>query len=126
MVGRSRGIGPLETIVAIGMISLVLMAVFTLCPSATLVGHRTETDVQAHELAGSMLEKKRAVPYADLTLGSETVQGIKVGRLTFDSTLEVRAGPTPNTRELRATVSWEFRGRPYQVVRSTLVADGPR
>lgn len=70
---QRRGFTLIETIFATFIISVVIVAIFDLFPSSMVAIKRSEMQIEANDIAQSVLEDMRAVPFDSLTPYSPTL-----------------------------------------------------
>ncbi len=123
-----RGLTLAETILASCLLSLVVLAVFNLLPSALFAMRHGEQRIYADSLCGQWLEKLRQVPFEKLTVGpylpdpaEEVVNG-----LSYITRLEVYQIPgreVDRLKRIRVVVQWHFRNKDRQISQETYRAN---
>ncbi|MBI3927349.1 MAG: hypothetical protein HY319_17560 [Armatimonadetes bacterium] len=115
-----RAFSLIETVICCFILSLVLLALFHLYPSAAVAIHRGGALMQADIIADSALERAKAMPFDRLAPGEKTVLDPveRVGTTYYPvlEVFEVAGYNSPWLRSLRTTVSWKEGGRQRQVV----------
>lgn len=129
-MSKLRGFTLVETIFSALVISLVILAIMNLYPSAMVAIKRSEGRIQANLVAQSVLERMRTVKFEDLSPGYVPPAGppfdpVSLDGVTYTPTVEVY-DPDPAvghdfTMAIRARVGWEVRGQQYEVVQETWV-----
>ncbi|MGE0492677.1 MAG: hypothetical protein AB7S38_25925 [Vulcanimicrobiota bacterium] len=119
---HTLGISLLETVLGGIILALVIIFVSTLFPASLIAIGGSENTMQAEELAGSLLESMREVPF-------EQLAPLPPGDFHGDRQVlhyQTEVGPVPDSdpnfiKSLKVTVSWQERGRQRQVVRECWV-----
>ncbi len=108
-----------ETILALLLVSLLVVFVATLFPgSITTIQYGAER-FQADGWAQTLVEEQMQAPFSELTAGKrETLSATLDGR-SYQALLEILEGDSARMRRIRATVTWESRGRERKVVHET-------
>lgn len=117
-----RAFSLLETVFAIALVGFILILVVNLVPSSVLAVRRGEEQLQAENLARSVLEEARAAPFSALAVGTSTPPSPDPN---FTLSREVFAVPNASvdrTLGVRVTVGWSRSGRPQQIVREVWVS----
>ncbi|MBI3928496.1 MAG: hypothetical protein HY319_23340 [Armatimonadetes bacterium] len=113
-----RGISLIETLIGISILLLAVVLMMSLLPSSWLAVHRGEQRLVAANLAQSLLEEQRSVPFEELDSGA--LPRVTTAHQVFEPLLEVEPVPgKPRLKLVRVRVRWEARGRPMEVVRQT-------
>lgn len=119
-----RGMNIIEAMIALGVMSLLIMAILSLLPTARIAVKRAQIRICADAEAQSRLEELRSQAFDTLAtgdLGTITHEGLP----EFKRDLEViPAGP--QSKELRVTVRWEWSGHPMSVKHCLIVSSLPR
>lgn len=120
----AQGMNIIETMIALGVLSLLMMGILSLLPTARIAVKRAQIRICADAEAQSQLELLRGSQFATLEshdLGKVTHQGLP----EFSRDLVVVAAG-PQAKELQVTISWEWSGHPYNVKHSLVVCNLPR
>ena len=122
---RPRGISLMETVIAAGVIALIVMLTLGLIPSFKLANRRANMDLQAGALAQSHLEKLRLTAYADTSATPN--EEVKVDNITYRISIresdQTFSGtpPVERSKRVRVVVQWSWRDRNYSVFRETIL-----
>ncbi len=124
----------IETIFSALVISLVLLAIMNLYPSALVAVKKSESRIQATNIALSVLEEMRATPFSELTIpfvmpAAPPFEPVNLDGVTYTPTVTVYDTPavgTPATEDdylkgIQVTVAWESRGIQHQITEETWV-----
>ncbi len=123
MRGRSGGLTIAETVVAFSLISLLLIAVVNLFPSALTTVELTRQRNKANWLAHDALEWVAGQPFSSLQVGVQNTSSLPVAS-NMSLTVEVLTVPGYEPElllEVRSTVTWLYRERTRQVVQELYV-----
>lgn len=110
-----------ETAVSLGIISLVLIFVLNLFPSALVAQKGAEERLQAGSLARSILEQQLDVPFQQLPVGLRrdldpvTLEGV-LYQIRFEVDQDATANPK-FLRVLRVVIRWQTRGQQRKIQR---------
>lgn len=122
-----RGLSLVETVVAAGVLSLIVIFVVGMIPSFKMSNRRANMELQAGSLAQSGLEELRAVPFAEVAdhaFDPTVIDGITYNRQVEVSDV-VKAGTPPNETEVahtvRVTVTWKCWDMDYKAFRETIL-----
>ena len=120
-----RGFSLAETAVSLAVVSLILLFVLNLFPSALVAQKGAEERLQANSLARSLLEQQLDTPFAQLPVGlHRTLDPVEKDGVTYAMRLEVEDSPQADDkflRVLRLVVRWQARGRQHQIQRQLFV-----
>lgn len=119
-----RGLSLVETVVSLGVFSLLVVFLIALVPSLSRSGKRAEMEMQAGTIAQSYLETQRAANFESLASGS--LPTLQRGRLTFDSELLVFPTVSDEARRVRVVVSLRDSQQPFTTFRETVICRVPR
>lgn len=117
-----RGFSLIETVVSASLLAMVLLVIVSTLPSVYLVQNRGRYRLAAHQLAQSLLEERRALPFTALNVNSVTPLDPRIidgTTIQLKPTLEVKAvsGHQPaHLLDVRVTVTWEFQSKTESVV----------
>ena len=114
----------IEVMIALGVLSLLIMAILSLLPTARIAVKRAQIRICADAEAQSRLEELRSTDFGSLetrSLGTITLEGLP----EFKRDLEVIPSG-PQAKELRVTVRWEWSGHPMSVKHCLIVSSLPR
>ena len=127
LASSRRAIHLIESLVALAVLSLILVAVFTLMPASILAVKKGEVSLRADTLAQSVLERTRAQSYPGLALDSITVDppllqdGVQytahLGIYSVDGVASERE------KLLRVEVTGSFRSHPFLVRHEQVVCN---
>ncbi|MBI3928912.1 MAG: type II secretion system protein [Armatimonadetes bacterium] len=126
---RSRGFSLLEMILALTLVLTVVMMVLNLLPSSRATVVRSEHQLQADNLAQTVLAEQMAMPFSALVLGEHPLDARSIGGATFTPSLEifqVDGRDTLRLKGLRVTVAWSERTVPRSVVHEVWVPNVSR
>ncbi|MEW6284033.1 MAG: hypothetical protein AB1758_35800 [Candidatus Eremiobacterota bacterium] len=122
MGDRRRGLGLVETMVAMWVLAIILISLFTLFPSGALATRLAESRIQADNLAHSLLEDLRGWSWDELgrNEGTLALPDVTASGVTFRPVRTI--GPAAShVRELTVTVRWSYRDRVRGVQHQVLV-----
>ena len=121
-----RGFTLIETIFSSLIISLVVLTIFNLFPSSMTAIKRSETEIQAGNLAQSQLEGLRTLDYDGLTaLRSSPPSGnVDIDGTTYNFVVAIADVSSPvsdpnRIQSVSVTVTWTLRNRDYEIIRET-------
>lgn len=121
-----RGFSLVEVAFSLGLICICVLLLVGMLPSLIAGSQRTAQELQAGDLAVSLLEQQRSLPFEQLTLGSRSLTTVYTPDGTFTPSLTIDAVPgEPNAdrvRRLTVTVRWSERGRPHQSRQEVYIA----
>lgn len=127
---RPRGASLLEAVAALFLLSLVLIFLLNLLPSARLTDLRAENRLQAGTLAQSALARAQAGSFDALVVGQKTDLGdVTCGTTVFDQQEQVAAvsgSGADRLRDVTVTVRWREKTGPQKLVREVYVTNVPR
>lgn len=109
-----RGLTLIEVIVSILILSLVLIFVLNLFPSAMAAARQGEQLVCADNIASSLLDDYASRPFSQLVVGIDYLEEQKFDNIAYRprvETLEIPGTDPENLKAIRALVEWEFRGQ---------------
>ena len=121
----ANGLTLVETIAVTGLISVIILLSLGLIPSFKLSNRRANMELQAGRLAQSKIESLRATPFGkvvSLPATPVTVEG-------QDYSLEVVVSPgsqPTTTKRVRVSVVWDWKERPFEIFRETILVKVPR
>lgn len=119
-MSRRRGLSVLESVVAICLLALVLVCLFTLYPMTGLSVSQSRQSLEAQALADSMLEQLQAQSFSSVTLGASDWSPVTRNGVVYSRHLEVFPieGRDPDAlRAVEVRVSWTSATRSRQIVR---------
>ena len=126
---KRSGLSLVETIVALGIVSLVIILVVNLYPSAMATLRHAERLGIADGLAHSLLEEQMARPFSQLTPGdSKDVDPQELEGITYKCRSEVFKYPDTDEKRLlglRVTVEWSYGSHKRRIVRESLIHNLP-
>lgn len=105
---------------AICVLALILVLLFTLYPMTGLSVDESRHSLQAQTLADSMLDQLRTQSVSTLPIGAADWPPVVRNGVTFNRHLEVFAVPGRDENYLKAVevhISWSARGRTRELVR---------
>ncbi|MBT9584574.1 prepilin-type N-terminal cleavage/methylation domain-containing protein [bacterium] len=121
-----RGFTLLEVVFSLALCCILILLLLGMVPSLIAGSQRTAQELQAGDLAQSLLEKQRTRPFAQLTPGVTTLPQLYTLDGTYTPVLEIDAVPgEPNAdrvRRLAVTVNWSERGRAHHIRSEVYVA----
>ena len=110
-----RGFTLAEMAVSLGIVSLLLIFVLNLFPSALVAQKGAEERLQAGSLARSLLEQQLDTPFGQLPVGlRRQLEPVSREGVLYQIRLEVDAGQGVDARflrVLRVIVRWQSRGQ---------------
>ena len=113
-----RGFSLAETILGFALVSLIVVLVVNLVPTAMTTIRSAEHRYRAETLAASILEEKSDVAFQELPIGLDQ----DLGRHTYDQVdYHIRfqvhpcGGDPRYLRALRVLVQWKFKKRQRQI-----------
>lgn len=113
---RCRGFSIAETLISVFLLALLLIVLFNLFPTTVLANRQGSQQMQAMDLAQSVLAEARARPFQDLVPGTtETGGPVTMGDTTYTTELVVSppgTGDPQHLRVLTATINWTANNRP--------------
>ncbi len=115
----------MESVIAAGVISLIVMLTLGLIPSFKLANRRANMDLQGGSLAQSHLEKLRLAPYTDIISG--TAEEVMIDNINYRVSVQVSdptfsgTPPVESSKRVRVLVEWGWRDRTYSAFRETIV-----
>src|ERR1700712_2910962 len=86
---KRAAISLVETIIALGLVALVVILVVDLYPSAMATLRHAERTAVASSIAASILEQKMALPFNELTVGSLDLEPQKQEGIMYKPHVEV-------------------------------------
>lgn len=107
---RTKGFSIAETLISVFLLALLLIVFFNLFPTTVLANRQGSQQMQAMDLAQSVLSEARTRPFDDLTIGlkeSGSVQ--RIDGTDYQTSLEVvkpDSGDPDQLKVLLATVTW--------------------
>ncbi len=108
----------METIVSLGILALVAIAVLNLFPTAMLTVKGAEARNRARVLAENLLDHHRSLPVTDLPIGFLQEETVSVEGFTYQTTIQViSVGHDALMRGLVVEVAWSRRGLNHSVRR---------
>jgi prepilin-type N-terminal cleavage/methylation domain-containing protein len=118
---KRKGFTLAELLVGLGVLSMVMIAAFTLLSSSLLVGSNAEVKSQVENLALSILDEQRAKPFEDL----QPAEAVALPEIVLDGAivrpeLEIRS-KGPYARELQIRMSWRAKQRLTTLEYATVV-----
>lgn len=119
----------METVISIFLVSMLMILLLNLYPGSVLAVRQAEQIQRADRLAQSLLADGLARPFGSLVVGTvEPMSAVVASGISFNRQLEVVAvdGDVNLIKGLRATVSWDDRGRQRRVVHEVWVPKIPR
>lgn len=119
-----RGMSLIEVVLSATLLSLALMAILTLLPSANMVGRQAEIRMQADHLAQTLLERRRLLPFAQLVPQPPTLLAVvkRSDLPDMQPIVEIVAtGAGNHAREIRVTVTWKAFHRDGSLTRASVV-----
>lgn len=130
---KHAGISLVETIFALGLVALVVILVVDLYPSAMATLRQAERQSVATNLASSVLDQEMALPFTQLTVGSQTLPAQVTDGITYTPRVEIfnyqpAVTPAVDSNRLigvRVIVDWEYRKVHRTLVREALVHNLP-
>lgn len=118
-----RGLSLVETVVAAGVLSLIVIFVVGMIPSFKMSNRRANMELQAGSLAQSGLEQIRAVPFADVAstaLPDTVIDGITYKRRVIVTDVVTHGTPPVEiAHTVRVEVTWRCWQMDYRVFRET-------
>lgn len=119
----------IEVMIALGVLSLLIMSILSLLPTARIAVKRAQIRICADAEAQSQLELLRGQDYDALesrSLGKVTHEGLP--EFTRDLVVVPTPGPPlpARSKELRVTIRWEWSGHPQSVAHCLVVCRLPR
>ena len=121
-----RGFTLSETIVSFFLMTFAVLAVINLFPGNLRMARRSELSLQAQSVADEALEQARASGFSKLTPGAQAPVEIVRNGVKYQRVLEVSAvagQDLANLKSLKVRVSWQFSGRPGQLIREVWVSN---
>jgi Tfp pilus assembly protein PilV len=110
---RTRGVSIAETLIAIFLLALLILAVFNMFPTTVLANRQGSERLQAVSVAQSALAEARSRPFGELTIGmTESLPEKATRGTTYMSQLKVLApdqGSPDRLKVLEVTVTWQAR-----------------
>lgn len=119
-MSRRRGFSVLESVVAICLLALVMVCLFTLYPVTGLSVTESRQSLEAQSLADSMLEQLQAESFSSVALGVSDWSPVTRNGVEYSRHLEVFPvqGRDPDfLRAVEVRVSWKSATRSRQIVR---------
>ena len=119
---KRPGFTLIETMLGFFLLLFVMIVVAGLLPSAMLATRRSECEMQADSLAQALLEETRAHGFYSLPSSPQTLSARTLAGVSYRRELRTFVPEHANANYLkgiRATVSWEYRNRKYEIVRET-------
>lgn len=126
-----RGVTLIETMVAMAILSVVLLAILGLAITSRRTSRQAELGFQASVLAQNLLERDKAKTYAELTAGGPDVvdlTGISTSlpHVRVERTVVELPGFDGRLKEVTVKVFWSEPGRDRSKEWSIRVSDMPR
>lgn len=107
---KNRGFSIAETLISVFLLALLLIVFFNLFPTTVLANRQGSQQMQAMDLAQSVLAEARTRPFDDLAIGlNETGSVQRIDGTDYQSNLEVikpDSGDPDQLKVLVATVTW--------------------
>lgn len=119
-----RGFSLAETVLGFALVSLVVILVINLVPSSMATVRSAEQRYRAETLAGSILEQKSSLPFAQLPIGPEQDLGRQIyDQVPYQLYFQVSSsdGDPIYLRALRVRVAWSVKNRDRQISRELLI-----
>lgn len=122
----SRGVTLAESILAVFLLSLIVLLIFNLYPTAMVSLRGSGQNLQANDVADSVMDEYQEKRFTSLVAGPPTVLPKRPGRGTeFTPTVEIFEVNRPNVdkdriKGIRVTVTWVDHGQTKKLVRETL------
>jgi prepilin-type N-terminal cleavage/methylation domain-containing protein len=129
---KSRaGLSLIETMVAMAILSVVLLAILALAATSRRTARQAELGFQASVLAQNLLEREKAKNYPDLIPGGPTALSLDEVDTTLpdakaERTIREVEGFDGRLKEIALKVSWSEPGRHRSSVWLIRVSDIPR
>lgn len=119
------GLSLVETVVAAGVLSLIVIFVVGMIPSFKMSNRRANMELQAGSLAQSGLEQIRAVPFADVAstvLPDVVLDGVTYKRRVLVSDIVTHGTPPVEiAHTVRVEVTWKAWDINYRTFRETVL-----
>ena len=122
---RRRGHTMMETVFGAFILWFVVLSIALLFQGSIFVMERASCTVQAGNLAEAAIDGVRCSGFKKLVVGSSDLPPSEAEGITYNTHLEIYipadepAASKDNLRGIRATVTWQLRGRNMKLVRES-------
>ena len=110
MRSKKLGLTLMETVISLFLVSMVLVLVLNLFPSALAASHRAEQGLQADLLAQTLLNEQQSLAFDRLVIGPPVpLPDQSSDGVTYHRSLEIFKVPSSNEsflKGIRATIWW--------------------
>lgn len=123
---NSNGFTLIEALLAMSLLSIAVLGMFTLLHSVMGYNELAETVTTATTLAQDKIEALKNTDYSSITVGTTTETGMDENGTAdsggiFSRSTTVEDGTVSNVKIITTVVSWSWKGNPKDVTLKTMI-----